>query len=52
MTARAYCRGWPIEHDGEQWIFSETKKPCWINDRRPCKRCGKPPTSVLWPWCN
>lgn len=42
MTARAYSRGWPIRWNGRQWV-NEDDMP--FDDRRPCRRCGRPPTA-------
>ena len=38
MTARSHSRGWPIEYDGIQWVFSDTCNP--DDSCRPCRRCG------------
>lgn len=51
MTARAYSRGWPIERVGDEWVYSDTKQPCFGNDRRPCARCGRPPTEEGYDAC-
>jgi len=52
MSATSHCRGWPIEYDGERWIYSDTKQPCWgPDDRRPCRRCGQPPTAEGYDAC-
>jgi hypothetical protein len=39
---RSHDKGWQIEWNGTDWVFSDTKK---ISDgKRPCKRCGRSPT--------
>jgi hypothetical protein len=35
-------RGWKIYLEMDIWRYSDTKMPC--NGKRPCRRCGKPPT--------
>lgn len=46
MTVSSYHRGWRIELKGEKWVYSDTKEPCFlIKNERPCKRCGRFPTS-------
>lgn len=42
MAARSHSRGWPIEYNGQQWVFSDTGDP--DDPRRPCRRCGQLPT--------
>ena len=49
MTARAHCRGWPIEHDGTQWVFGDTRRP--VDPSRPCRRCGRKPTAEGYDHC-
>ena len=49
MTARAHSRGWPIEYDGTQWIFSDTRSP--VDSRRSCRRCGRQPTAEGHDYC-
>ena len=49
MTARSHTRGWPIEHDGTQWVFSDTRRP--VDPRRPCRRCKRSPTSEGYDHC-
>lgn len=43
MTARSHERGWPIEWNGQTWIYSDTKQS--VNGKRACLRCGRIPTS-------
>jgi hypothetical protein len=43
MTVTSYKRGHPIEWDGSQWVYSDTKEPIKDNER-PCARCGRMPT--------
>lgn len=46
MTATSHSRGWSIEHDGDKWVYCDTKNPCFVeSDTRPCKRCGEKPTA-------
>ena len=51
MIAMAYSRGWPIIRENEKWVYNDTKKLCFGDDRRPCKRCGKPPTPEGYDAC-
>lgn len=46
MTVISYKRGYEIEWDGKQWIYSDTKEPIKYipYDDRPCARCGRMPT--------
>lgn len=44
MTATTYSRGWPIEYNQGNWIYSDTGEKCFGDDRRPCARCGRDPT--------
>lgn len=52
MTAQSYSRGWPVEYDGERWVYRDTREPCFgpgVN--RPCARCGLPPTKEGYDAC-
>lgn len=42
MTQRAYSRGWPIEWNENQWIYSDTLEP--DDGMRKCRKCGRIPT--------
>ena len=39
----ANCRGWPIAWNGKEWVYLDTLK--LIDDVRPCRRCGRKPTT-------
>lgn len=46
MTVKSFCRGHEVTRVNGVWIYADTKKPCWgSKDRRPCKHCGKEPTT-------
>lgn len=46
------CRSWDIERINGVWVYCDTKEPCWgTKDRRPCKRCGEPPTKEGYDSC-
>lgn len=58
MTVKSTSRGWEIERvttDVEKsigiWVYSDTKEPCFGQDRRPCKRCGEEPTKEGYDAC-
>lgn len=40
----SHSRGWKIAWNAKkkEWVYEDNGKP--IDDRRVCKRCGKPPT--------
>jgi hypothetical protein len=38
----SHSRGHEIYHDGKFWRYQDTKEK--VNDERPCKQCGLPPT--------
>jgi len=42
MTARSHDRGWPIYRVGNWWRYEDTDET--VTHKRPCKRCGEPPT--------
>jgi len=42
MTASSHSRGWPIVFRSGRWVFADTSEP--VDERRPCRRCGRPPT--------
>ena len=42
MVSRSYQRGHPIEFNGKEWVYSDTKTT--IKEERPCVRCGEMPT--------
>ena len=42
MTARSHSRGHAIEHDGQRWVYSDTRRP--ETSHRPCRRCKRRPT--------
>ena len=42
MTARSHDRGWQTELIEGRWVYSDTKNP--VDEKRPCRRCGEPPT--------
>lgn len=42
MTARSYAHGHPVEHNGRQWVYSDTRQPATVD--RACVRCGRKPT--------
>ena len=47
--ATAYSRGHKIYYDGTDWRFVDTNE---IDDhKRPCKRCGRVPTSEGYDAC-
>jgi len=43
VTARSHRRGWPVEHDGHRWVYSDTG--FLAVDDRSCVRCDGPPTA-------
>ena len=43
MTATAYSRGHKIFYLHTRWVYEDTRKE--LDIFRPCKRCGKYPTS-------
>jgi len=49
MTATAHDRGHPIYWDGADWRYSDTGRI--INHKRPCVRCGRPPTPEGYDAC-
>lgn len=46
---KSNSRGWEIYYDGVNWRYSDNNKIA--NDSRPCKRCGKYPTSEGYDAC-
>jgi len=44
MTAISHAGGWAIEWAGDHWVYSDDGSPA--TTERPCKRCGRMPTSV------
>ena len=49
MTARAYSRGWAIYRYGNRWFYEDNDEP--VDEKRPCKRCSKKPTSEGFDAC-
>lgn len=41
-SVTSHSRGHEIYHDGEFWRYQDTSEK--VNDERPCKQCGLPPT--------
>jgi hypothetical protein len=39
----SHSRGHKIIFINNKWVYEDNKKP--IDNKRPCKRCGKAPTS-------
>jgi len=41
-----YARGWKIVWNAKkgEWFYEDNGKLFDNDDRRPCKRCGRPPT--------
>ena len=46
---RSFSRGWPIEWNGREWIYSDTGLP--DDGRRACRRCGRRPTPEGYDAC-
>ena len=51
MTITSSSRGHNIEYVNNNWRYSDTKESLKQNDRRPCKKCGNPPTKEGYDWC-
>ena len=49
MVAKSHSRGWEIEWNDSQWVYTDSKKPIDVN--RPCKRCGRKPTTEGYDAC-
>ena len=49
MTTRAFHRGHPIEYNGNQWIYSDTRESILVE--RICVRCGELPTKEGYDAC-
>lgn len=49
MTVTAYCRGWACYWSGEEWLYVDNDSP--LDERRPCKQCGKSPTPEGYDAC-
>ncbi len=48
--ASSYSRGWPIVFtDPGPWLYVDTGLE--VTDKRPCSRCGKPPTKEGFDAC-
>jgi len=45
----SYSRGHKIYYDGMAWRYKDTNKR--INNKRPCKLCGLPPTKKGYDAC-
>lgn len=45
----SHKRGWAIEYCNGAWIYQDTKEP--IDKERPCKKCGRMPTSEGYDAC-
>ena len=45
----SYSRGHPIEYNGLEWIYSDTKTALDVD--RPCANCGKSPTDEGYDAC-
>ena len=45
----AYFRGHKAYYNGKDWIYCDNGEP--VTEERPCKRCGRPPTSEGYDAC-
>ena len=45
----SYSRGHKIYYDGKDWRYVDNNEI--LNDKRPCKRCGKTPTKEGYDAC-
>lgn len=48
-TVTSHSRGWEIYYDGKDWRYSDNDQI--YDDSRPCKRCGRMPTSEGYDAC-
>jgi len=51
MGIISYDRGHKIEYINKRWFYRDTGEPLEFEKPRPCKRCGKMPTSEGYDAC-
>ena len=49
MVAGSHQRGHPIEYNGKEWVYSDTKTT--IKEERACIKCGRMPTTEGYDAC-